>query len=85
MKYLLMIYTNQENWGHPSFLGTPQALAMSDGERAELSAQFEALLTEITESGELVAGVPLADPSTTKTARVRSGVPATTDGPFLEA
>jgi hypothetical protein len=48
-------------------------------------AEVDAVMQELTESGELVGGEALADPSNTKTVRVRSGVPAVTDGPFAEA
>lgn len=85
MKYLLLIYSNPENWEHPMFLRSPEFLAMSGEERDELTRQAEALHREITESGELVVGAALADPVNTKTVRVRDGVPATTDGPYLEA
>jgi hypothetical protein len=85
MKYLLLIYSNPESWEHPMFLRTPEFLAMPGDERDALTRQAEALHKEITESGELVAGVALADPVNTKTMRVRDGVPATTDGPYLEA
>lgn len=85
MKYLLAIYSNPETWGHPTFLRAREAQAMTEDERAAMTGQFEALLKEITESGELIAGEPLADPLTTKTVRVRDGVAATTDGPFIEA
>jgi hypothetical protein len=47
--------------------------------------EVDALLKELTESGELVGTQALADPSNTKTVRVRDGVPAITDGPFAEA
>ena len=46
---------------------------------------MDALMAELTESGELVGGEALADPSNTKTVRVRDGVPAITDGPLAEA
>lgn len=85
MKYLLLIYSNPESWEHPMFLRNPEFLAMSGDERDELTRQAEALHKEITESGELVVGAALADPVNTKTMRVRDGVPATTDGPYLEA
>src|SRR6266487_4060223 len=52
---------------------------------AELMGEVEAIIQELTESGELVGGEALADPSNTKTVRVRDGVPAITDGPFAEA
>jgi hypothetical protein len=85
MKYLLLIYSNPESWEHPMFSQDPQFLAMSGDERDELIRQSEALLTDITESGEFVAGVALADPMNTRTMRVRAGVPAVTDGPYIEA
>jgi hypothetical protein len=85
MKYLLLIYSNPENWEHPLFLRDPRFLAMPAEERDELTRQAESLHREITESGELVVGVALADPVNTRTIRVRDGVPATTDGPYIEA
>lgn len=84
MKYVLLIYSNPENWEHPMFLRNPEFLAMPEVERAELTKQFEDLRREITESSELVVGVALADPVTARTIRVRDGVPTTTDGPYLE-
>ncbi|MCU1681384.1 MAG: hypothetical protein JWQ81_2123 [Amycolatopsis sp.] len=85
MKYLLMIYSNPASWGHPIFLRTPEALAMSGDKRDELTGEFEALLKEISESGELIDSAPLGDPRSTRTVRVRKGVSAGTDGPFIEA
>jgi hypothetical protein len=85
MKYLMLIYSNPENWEHPTFLHRPEFSALPQKERDELGEQFETLLKEITESGELISGTPLADPVNTRTVRVRDGVPATTDGPYLES
>jgi hypothetical protein len=85
VKYMLAIYSNPESWGHPAFLRVPEALTMSGDERAEMVGQFEALLKEITESGELIGGEALADPVNTRAVQVREGVPAITDGPFSEA
>jgi hypothetical protein len=84
MKYLLLIYSNPENWEHPLFLRNPEFLAMPVEERDELTRRSEALHREITESGELVVAAALADPLTTRSVRVRDGVPATTDGPYVE-
>ncbi len=74
MKYMLLIYNNP---------ATLQALGAE-----ELQAIYDevgAIMGELTESGELVGGEALADPSLTKTVRVRDGVVATTDGPFAES
>jgi hypothetical protein len=84
MKFLLLIYSNPENWEHPLFLRNPEFLAMPADERDELARQAGALRREITESGELVVAAALADPVNTRSIRVRDGVPATTDGPYIE-
>jgi hypothetical protein len=74
MKYLLMIHVN------------PDALsALSEEERRAIFAAHDAFAELTKESGELVGFAALADPSQSKTVRVRDGVPAVTDGPYLEA
>jgi len=70
MKYILLIYDNPD---------TRSAFSEED------MAAIDALIEELTASGEMVGGEGLADPSQTKTVRVRDGVPAITDGPFAEA
>jgi hypothetical protein len=42
------------------------------------------LLRAIPETGEWVAGAPLADPGLARTLRVRDGVAQMTDGPFVD-
>lgn len=74
MKYMLLIYNR------PGFVDE-----LSERERTELFGEVGAIMKELTESGELVGGAALADPSNTRTVRVRDGVPAVTDGPFLES
>jgi hypothetical protein len=74
VKYMLLIYSNTATWE-----------ALSEEQRKEMARQHGALIEELMESGEWVGGNPLADPSTTRTVKVRDGVPATTDGPFAEA
>ena len=74
MKYLLLIYQNPENWE-----------SLSDEERDRLMNEAGAIMNELTDSGEWVGGYGLAHPSNTKTVKVRDGVPAVTDGPYLEA
>ena len=54
-------------------------------EGAALMAEVNTIMAELTESGELIGGDALADPSNTKTIRVQGGVPVVTDGPLAEA
>jgi hypothetical protein len=74
VKYMLLIYDNAQS---------RDAFSRPGGEA--LMAEVDAIMKELTESGELVGGEALADPSNTKTVRVLDGVPAITDGPFVEA
>ncbi|NDU77195.1 YciI family protein [Actinomadura sp. DSM 109109] len=74
MKYMLLIYNR------PGFLEE-----LTEQEKTALFGEVEAIMTELTESGELVGGAALADPSLTRTVVGRDGTPAVTDGPFLEA
>ena len=74
MKYMLLIY-NQ-----PGFLDE-----WSEADRTELFGEVDTVMRELTESGELIGGDALAPPDRTKTVRVRDGVRAITDGPFMEA
>ena len=52
---------------------------------AGMSGRLDALLEEITESGELIGGETLAGPAGTRTVRVRGGVPAIAEGPVGDA
>jgi hypothetical protein len=74
VKYILLIYQN------PATLET-----FSEEERDRVMVEAGEIMEELTQSGEWVGGEALADSSNTKTVRVRGGVPAVTDGPFVEA
>jgi hypothetical protein len=74
MKYMLLIYDNEDT--RERFFGP-------DG--AALTAEIDAVIAELTESGELVGGEALADPSQSRVVRPRDGVPVATDGPYAEA
>jgi hypothetical protein len=74
MKYILLIYQNPATWN-----------ALSEDERNGLMEEAGAMMKELTESGEWIGGEALADPTNSKTVRPRGGVPAVTDGPYLEA
>ena len=74
MKYMLLIYNR------PGFVDE-----LTDEQRTELFGEVDALLAELTASGELVRGEGLAGPETARTVRLQDGQPAVTDGPFSEA
>ena len=74
MKYMLMIYDNPD---------AREKLVGAEG--ADVMAAIDALMEELTKSGELVGGEALADPSTSRTVRFVGGAVAVTDGPLAEA
>jgi hypothetical protein len=74
VKYLLLIYQN-----HSAFE------ALTQDELDEVFRDVDELMAELTASGEFVDGQGLAHPSNAKSVRVRDGVLAVTDGPFIEA
>ena len=84
MKYVIMIHSNPQPWGHPTsnFLAEHQAL--SEAERAELNADFEAVMEDLSERGELVGGQALGDPHRRRLFRWSGGRRKITDGPYAE-
>ena len=85
MKHLILIYGNAETWGHPIFLRAKEGRALSDGERAELTARLEGLIAELHTTGELVDAAALADPLNSRTVRMRDAAMVVTDGPYVES
>jgi hypothetical protein len=73
VKYLLMIYGNQEKWDAIPAADWPAAIARQD-----------AFNTKYRETGELLGSYGLADAGQAKLVRRVAGVPAVTDGPYLE-
>jgi hypothetical protein len=74
MKCMVIIYGNKDLW--QSF---PPDVA------TEAIAGVDAFNKRHLESGELLSAYGLGDELTAKTVRVRQGVTAVTDGPYLEA
>jgi hypothetical protein len=73
MKYMLIIYGNQELWS-----------SFEPAEMAEYVAAFDAFNKKYYDSGELLGAYGVADAAATKLVRLTDGQPAVTDGPYLE-
>lgn len=78
MRFMLMIWSNPENWHALS--ASDQASLLGDP-----VAEHAAIDADLLDSGELVISAGLADPVTSRTVKVRDGVVASTDGPYVEA
>jgi len=73
VKYVLIIYGNQELWN-----------SIDPAEQQRLFAAFDDFNKRHYASGELLGAYGVADAAATKLVRVRDGQPAVTDGPYLE-
>jgi hypothetical protein len=71
---MLLIYGNQEIWE-----------SFPADEFAELVRATDAQHVELRASGEFVGAYGVADQVLAKTVRMHDGVPAVTDGPYIEA
>ena len=85
MKYVILIHSNPQPWGHPTGEFVAENQALPQAERERLNADFEALLTELSSSGELKGGEALGAPSDARLFRWDAGAAVATDGPYAEA
>ena len=74
MKYMLLIYGNEEAFG-----------SVGSETFAEIVRETDALNQELFESGELVGAYGVADQVNAKVVRATAGTPVVTDGPYAEA
>ncbi|WP_159850267.1 YciI family protein [Nocardia sp. CY41] len=74
MKFLLIMHSNPQIWD-----------ALTEQERNEVMSGHGAFMETVKKSGEMISTTALADPSQSAVVRVRGGIPAVTDGPYLEA
>lgn len=84
MKYLILIHANPDPWGHPTAAYTPEGRALPAAQHEEMDRAFEELLTEISESGELVTAEALADPASATVYRWSTDGQLATEGPYAE-
>ena len=73
MKYMLLVYGNDEVWS--SF---PQE------QWKEIVAEHDEVNRQLAEEGILVGGYGVAEPDQARLVRVSDGVPTITDGPYIE-
>lgn len=70
MQYLMLIYSNEDNW--------------TDGERQQCYEESTDLANELRARGQCLAAMPLQSVATATSVRVRDGKRLVTDGPFAE-
>lgn len=84
MKYVILMHSNPQPWGHPTSDFLPHREDLSAEERAALQADFEAVLEDLSGSGELVGGQALGSPHDARLFRWSGGRRKITDGPYAE-
>jgi hypothetical protein len=85
MKYVILIHTNPDPWGHPTARYTAEGKALPDERHDEMDRQFDALLEEISAAGEFVTAQALADPASSTLYGWSPEGHLATDGPYAEA
>ncbi len=73
MKYLLLIYENEQAWA-----------GLSEAEAGAIIGEYTRFTEDLRVAGKLLGGEPLEPTSTASTVRVRDGKASVTDGPFAE-
>ena len=84
MKYVILIHSNPDPWGHPTQRYTAEGRLLPEERHAEMDRQFDALMSEISASGELVTAEALADPTSSTLYGWGSDGHVATDGPYAE-
>lgn len=85
MKYVILIHSNPQPWGHPTGDYLAEFQALPQAERDRISGDFERLLTEMQENGELLGGEALGAPDAARLYRWEAGRAVAGDGPYSEA
>ena len=73
MKYMLLIYNNEQEWD-----------GLTESQRQGIYGEFRQFRDQITKTGQYVSGSQLQPVSSATTVKVRQGKQLLTDGPFAE-
>ncbi|WP_405061735.1 YciI family protein [Kribbella sp. NBC_01505] len=85
MKYLILIHSNPQPWGHPTMDFTEIGRTVPQDERDAMNKEFEERLNALSASGELISGQALGPADGAKVYRMEGRRRVTTDGPYAEA
>lgn len=85
MKFVVLVHSNPQPWGHPTFTFTAEGRASRDSERAAMLEDHNALLDELRASGELIGGRALSTPADASIFRWSDGQLAGATGPYSQS
>ncbi|MDQ0241403.1 YciI family protein [Arthrobacter bambusae] len=84
MKYVILIQSNPEPWGHPTSDFVREHRELPAGTRSRLRKEFEDAFAEMIERGEFVHAEALGHPGNSRLFRWGGGERVVTDGPYAE-
>ena len=73
MKYMLLIYHEEQNWN-----------SHTEAERQQIYGEYRQVIQDLESNGKYLVGDELQPAATAKSVRVRNGKQLVTDGPFAE-
>ena len=73
MKYMLLIYHEEQSWD-----------TTTEAERQQIYGEYRDLIGDLSSRGKFVSGSELQPVTTATTVRVRDGKELVTDGPFAQ-
>lgn len=85
MKYVILIHSSPEPWGHPTTAYTAEGRQLTADQQEKMGRDFEVLMTELSTSGELLSAEALGDPAQSRLYTSGPNGNITTDGPYAEA
>ena len=84
MKYVILIHSNPQPWGHPTSDFLPEYQSIPEETRQKQNADFDKLLGDLSGRGELIGSEALGDPASSRLFRTKDGDRLATDGPYAE-
>ena len=84
MKYVILIHSNPQPWGHPTSDYTSEYQALPAQQRADLGARWEKVFGDADAKGEIIYGCALGDPTSSRVFHFQ-GEPLPIDGPYAES
>ncbi len=84
MKFVILIHSNPQPWGHPTSDHTAAYQALSREDQAALGERWERVFGEADARGEIVYGCALGDPAGSVVFGYEEA-PVVTDGPYAES
>ena len=84
MKYVILIHSNPQPWGHPTEHFTAEGRAQPAEYHEQADKAFDVLLESLVASGEFVTAEALGDPASATVFAWTPDGHVATDGPYAE-